>query len=204
MGIYFEVRGAAYRHSEHDTPRLRAMSISYNCEDGVLLISGANGVGKTTLLSIIAGELSPTHGSITRSAHFVDNVMCIFQSTGLFRDLTVMQNLEASRMSADCIQAASEKYQLSSLLNHKAHTLSGGEDRRVQIARCTFSDKPLWLVDEATAALDEQTSLQFLDDCRQHIVGKRGGIVLVAHDRFWIDRLKNLLPVERFKEVLLR
>lgn len=132
--------------------------ISFDLAAGTcLVLRGPNGIGKTTLLKMLAGLLPPHQGSLqidasqTAYAGHLDAVKA---------QLTVAENLRfwAGVYGTGDIQAALKKLDLSALSDRPAHTLSAGQKRRLGLGRLLVSDRQIWLLDEPTASLDSQNT----------------------------------------------
>lgn len=157
------------------------LNIELEMQQSLLGIVGASGCGKSTLLKNIVGLLKPTQGYIQFKQHIlVDTrkniqlpmhqrkIALIFQQALLFPHLNVKQNL----CYAEKMLAASERkfqfddivalLELKSLLQRKAHQLSGGEAQRVSIGRALLSSPNLLLLDEPLTGLDRQLKQQIL------------------------------------------
>jgi len=201
--VYFNAREIAYRYPRATQLTPKPISLEHSTKDGVLCIEAPNGYGKTTLLSLILGELAPTKGMIERSRDFASNTACVFQRTGLFPNLTVIENFLSSRIDRQRFESISVRHCIDHILDSPAGLLSRGEEKRVQIARCVVSGRGLWIIDEATANLDHASSALFLDDCVEHVVSG-GGMVVVSHDYSWMSDLETSLRYSgRFRKVVL-
>jgi lipopolysaccharide export system ATP-binding protein len=130
---------------------------------------GPNGAGKTTSFYMMAGLVLPTQGSV-----FLDNtnitkepfyqrakrgISYLPQTTSLFMDLTVEENLRLplefiTKNPDPKIQAVLEQFEITRLRNSQARLLSGGEKRRLEIARCLLTDPKFILLDEPFAGID--------------------------------------------------
>ncbi|WP_196594765.1 ABC-F family ATP-binding cassette domain-containing protein [Pectinatus sottacetonis] len=155
-------------------------------------ILGPNGIGKSTLLNIIAGELEPTKGSVK-----IGETVKIgyFRQKNPTMDETV-RAIEYIKEAANYITladgtqvSASQLMELflfdGSLQWTPIAKLSGGEKRRLYLLRILMSSPNVLLLDEPTNDLDLQT-MAVLED---FIDKFNGAIVFVSHDRFFIDRL---------------
>ena len=186
--------------------------------DGELvLLLGASGCGKTTLLSAFAAILTPTAGSILfgdvevtelRGAALTDyrrrSVGVVFQAFNLVPSLTAHENVQAplrlgGLRARDARQRADELIErvgLSDRAGHRPGDLSGGQQQRVAIARALAHDPPLVMADEPTAHLDYIQVDGVLQLLRE--VAGPGRIVVVAtHDERLLplaDRVVELTP----------
>jgi ATP-binding cassette subfamily C protein CydC len=149
---------AAYPGSR--VAQLQDVSLHIEAGERVALI-GASGAGKSTLLAVLAGELAPRSGRVQAPAHCL-----LTQRTELFQDslrdnlrlaapaagdARLWEVLEAAGLAAD-IRATARV--LDTPLGEGGLGLSGGQSRRLALARLLLRDVPLWLLDEATEALD--------------------------------------------------
>ncbi|HWK87325.1 MAG TPA: heme ABC exporter ATP-binding protein CcmA [Xanthobacteraceae bacterium] len=155
-----------------------------------LAVTGPNGAGKTSLLRIIAGLLSPAGGRVAledgglplnESCHFVSHY------DGVKGALTVMENLsffcallggatDGKRSVAPA--AALSRLGLGALGELPAYVLSAGQKRRLALSKLLAAPRPIWLLDEPTAALDVTGKEVLLGMIGEHRA--RGGMVVVA------------------------
>jgi putative ABC transport system ATP-binding protein len=153
---------------------LDRLSLSAASGELVLLL-GPSGCGKTTLLSALAGILTPSAGSIRVGGQDVTGlrngalthyrrhtVGIVFQAFNLIPSLTAGENVAAPlwaagvgrRAARDRAEALLESVGLADRVRHRPGDLSGGQQQRVAIARALVHDPPLLLADEPTAHLD--------------------------------------------------
>jgi NitT/TauT family transport system ATP-binding protein len=124
---------------------------SLEIHDGeILCILGASGVGKTTLLNILAG-LTSYEGTITEACQ---RVSYIFQEPRLLPALTVLQNLTYVGMTKEQAVQILQETELLSLARKRPAELSGGERQRVSIARAFGTPFDILLLDEPFSCLD--------------------------------------------------
>ena len=150
-------------------------------------ITGANGSGKTTLLRALAGLTRPESGTIgwNDAGPLAESRAYVGHAPGFKDTLTVAENL-ALGWALDGEPAADAREIVSALaragLEHQRHLavarLSQGQKKRLHLARLTRSTRRLWLLDEPTAALDDQGVGLFADVVSDHL--RRGGIAVVA------------------------
>ncbi len=161
-------------------------------------VVGKNGVGKTTLLNIITGDLMPDHGEVVigETTHF-----------GYYRQEPPnwpedMKVIDVVKEVAEVIKLADGAYiSAAQFLNHflfphdMHHTpvskLSGGEKRRLQLLRVLIKAPNFLILDEPTNDLDILT-LNVLED---YLLAFEGTIMIVSHDRYFMDKLTNHLFV---------
>ena len=127
-----------------------------------LMVTGRNGAGKSTLLAVLAGRLKPEAGTVTASevgeATLSECLHVVGHRDGLKSPLTAEENLAFARdlLGAPTAspRAALEELGLGHALRLPVAYLSAGQRRRVALARLLVCRRPLWLLDEPTAALD--------------------------------------------------
>ncbi len=152
---------------------------NFEFNDGrVTYIIGESGVGKTTLLRIIAGLDKEYSGQITPN---LDKISYVFQEPRLFSNLTVEENItmvtETSRYTAE------EVLSLVELENEKASlpsSLSGGMKMRIALARAIYYDADVFLMDEPFSALDEELKSRMLPKIFDTLKGKT--VIIVSHN----------------------
>lgn len=157
---------------------------------------GASGVGKSTLLRLLAGL--PT-GVEFRGT--VSTLPCALmgQDAGLFPWLTVAQNvglgsrLRRERGDATRIAALIEAVELAGLEDRRPGQLSGGQRQRVALARTLAEDRPLVLLDEPFSALDARLRLQTGDMAARLLRGRT--VLMVTHDPSEAARLGDRIVV---------
>ena len=159
-------------------------NFSIKFEEGkVSAVMGRSGVGKTTLLNCIA-SLTDYSGNISG----VDGVSYIFQEDRLVPHLSVYGNLEMvctdydRHKSSQKIREILEKVQLLDKATSLASNLSGGEKKRVALARAFLSEKSVMLLDEPLNSLDIGLKLRFNEYFLNLIKEDKKTAVFVTHD----------------------
>lgn len=180
------VRALACRRGE----RLLFTEVGFDLAPGeALLLRGANGVGKTTLLMALAGVITPFAGSVRiagRSEEDGPDLGLLFYRAGLKARLTVFENLAfwaaLDGGASSAIAAVLEQVGLGGFEGLDAGFLSSGQLRRLALARLLLADRPIWLLDEPGAALDRQGEALVESLIDRHL--DRGGLVVAAthHD----------------------
>lgn len=157
-------------------------------------IVGANGAGKTTLLKMLTGELEPDSGKVTIS-NKLTGVMIDQQRSLLSPDATVRQVLAEGgdwldvRGSRKHVQAHLKDFLFDpKIVDTKVGILSGGERSRLLLAREFARKSNLLVLDEPTNDLDLET----LDLLQEVIADYEGTVLLVSHDRDFLDRTVTL------------
>lgn len=172
-------------------------------EGEVLSIVGPSGIGKTTLIKIMAGLEPANSGEITinNEAISIDgersdaNIGLIFQDFNLFPNFTVMDNITLAPINVNKVPAEKAKEQALSLLESlgmadKAdlypYQLSGGQKQRVAIARALAMSPKILAYDEPTSGLDESSTKQVAEFVKT--LKSRGVTqVIITHDQFFAE-----------------
>ena len=164
-----------------------------------LLVTGPNGAGKSSLLRMIAGLVQVARGrlrlvdgqadrTVAEQAHYLGH------QDALKGALTVTENLDfwSRYLGGPGNQAAAlEAVGLDGVADLPAAYLSAGQRRRLSIARLLPVPRPIWLLDEPTAALDRAAQATLTDLMRQHLGG--GGMILAAtHGPIGLDGATEL------------
>jgi heme exporter protein A len=168
-------------------PRLLFQDLSFNVKAGeALVLRGANGSGKTSLLRVLAGLTKPDGGHATWDGDPVPRGIAIYQghANALKDDFTAAENLadalafDGVAVSNDDQAQAMEKVGLAERHHVLARRLSQGQKRRVGLARLLLANKLLWLLDEPTNALDAEGVALFEGIVNTHLA--QGGMACIA------------------------
>lgn len=168
--------------------------------DGVTVLFGPSGAGKTSVLHMVAGLLRPDRGHIRvgEALLFGEGIDLpperrragyVFQESRLFPHLRVAANLRYGAGPTAAIEGVAELLDIAHLLGRWPRTLSGGEAKRVAIGRALLSNPAFLLLDEPTASLDRGRAHEVetaILDIRDRL---RLPILMVTHDRAQADRL---------------
>jgi len=176
----------------------------------ILLITGPNGCGKTTLIQSICGMKNLESGHISlnkvniqhQESDYLDNILYIGHKNGLNDDLTVLENLkylcvfDSSADSRDTkkIRRSMEYFNISKYESYTVSQLSEGNKRRVALARLFLTKKKIWLLDEPLNNLDGDTTKVLIKLFADH-QDNQGLIILSSHS----DLSKELNNVKSFK-----
>lgn len=157
------------------------------CSGEALIVVGANGVGKSSLLRIIAGLRAPCAGHIRLSglpddAPHAEQVHYLGHEDAVKATLTVAANLAFWRKvlgpTGQDVEEALEEVGLGGLGRLPATALSAGQKRRLALARLLVCRRPLWVLDEPTTALDASGQALFAARARAHL--SEGGLIIAA------------------------
>ena len=160
-----------------------------------LAIVGANGSGKSTLLKVLTGRETASAGQVVweRGVTFTDFNQ--IQSELDLKD-TVTHAVNTFGMGYGATRKQVNRFltllQFSEMdLQQKIGTLSGGQQARVALAKCLLSGSAALILDEPTNHLD-LTSTQVMEQALAHFPG---AIIVVSHDRFFLDKIATRLLV---------
>ena len=152
-------------------------------EKGVCIITGSSGIGKTTLLRIIAGLDKDYSGNIENSG--IGRVSYMFQEYRLFPTLSALKNVVAvtseTKEDEKCAAELLARLGFSSEdLIKKPRALSGGMKQRVAFARAVIKNAPILILDEPTKELDD-ASINVMSKIIKEEAKKRL-VIVVTHD----------------------
>lgn len=157
-------------------------------------VIGVNGMGKSTLLKILAGVEEPDDGTVIMGNHVK---MAYLEQTPVFEDtLTILKAALRGLDQQDMVlesEAKSMLYQLGFTdIEQTVKHLSGGQKKRIALVNTVLQPVEILILDEPTNHLDNEMS-QWLED---FLVKFKGAVVMVTHDRYFLDRV-----VDRIVEV---
>jgi ABC-type nitrate/sulfonate/bicarbonate transport system ATPase subunit len=166
---------------EYEKPVLSSFSYEFP-QQGAVLLRGGSGVGKTTLLRLIAGLESPSSGEISFSEEPV--ISMVFQEARLIPHCNVLENLLVVRKEKDTEKALSllSSLSLDGAEKKFPHELSGGMKLRVAIARSLYYGGNLFLWDEPTKELDPKNREVIAQIIQE--VSRKHLIIIATHDPF--------------------
>ncbi len=157
--------------------RLLFRALSLACDAGESChITGANGIGKSSLIRILAGLLRPYAGKIDREGAMglVDERLALDTNLPLGRALAFWQRIDGCREPGRAL----DLLQLGPLRDVPVRYLSTGQKKRAALARLLNRGCPIWLLDEPLNGLDSQAQKVFETLIEQHCAN--GGIAIVA------------------------
>ncbi len=192
--MLFDVKNIEYRTEDHLI--LDKYSVSVH-EGNHLLLLGASGCGKTTLMNLMAGLLKPSSGDIgyqdTRYASLSEDQMdklraenfgFVFQKLHLIGHLSVAQNIALAQIDPNPshIQELMNDLDLSGKEGRKACDLSVGEAQRVAIARAVANSPKVIFADEPTSALDDMNTGKVMDLIFSQATKTGATVIAATHD----------------------
>ena len=195
-----KLQNISFRYPTNKEFTLRKINFLINHGDKVA-IKGKSGSGKTTLLNVIIGLISPNSGSVLintkniknkiRLRKWLNNIAYISQNNFIVDD-TILYNItfekDSKNIDEDLLNNSLKSSGLDSVckkLNKGVHTiigergiqLSGGQKQRIAIARAFYSKRQVFILDEATNALDKQSETKILKKLFKEDIT----LILVSH-----------------------
>lgn len=172
----------------------------------MLLLQGQNGSGKTSLLRVIAGMLTPESGELNwndvpvlnQRQDYHGSIAWLSHRTGLKGDLSLVENLRFERalrrQSSVDFDDACKRLGIGRLKRLPVRSLSAGQQRRVSLARLLLSDVALWLMDEPFTNLDRDGRELVTELVKKHL--DTGGLcVMATHQSVEIDAPINRITL---------
>ena len=205
--------------------------VSLNIHDGSIIgVSGASGIGKSTLAKILCGVTKPDKGEAFLDGQLLVSeksnydrrrglsIQMVYQQpyatldpsqkigAGL-RELISYHRLTKNRLETEkLISDILAQMQLPpKILAHLPRQISGGEAQRVALARCLLLRPKLLILDEATSMLDVSTQANLLALVKAQMIPSGGSVLFISHDRaltnFYCDTVYEFDEGHRLKEV---
>lgn len=185
--VVLEMEGVGYSYEDAGEPLLKDLEIVIERGERVALL-GPNGTGKSTIMRLATGELSPQEG-IVRLGH---NVAPAYQDQQLAQ-LEGSKTVLEETMDATGLDAPDARDLLGSFLFSgedvfkKVSSLSGGEKNRLSIAEIVVSGANLLVLDEPTNNLD----IPAREALEEALVRYRGTLFFISHDRYFLRKLSS-------------
>ena len=196
---YIQVKNSFKRYQVGETEIIANHDVNFEIEKGeFVIILGASGAGKSTVLNILGGMDTNDEGEVwidgvnisnfdeTQLTYYRrDDVGFVFQFYNLVPNLTAKENVE---LAAEIVKDAwdAEEALKAVGLGHRLHNfpaqLSGGEQQRVSIARAIAKKPKILLCDEPTGALDYQTGKQVLKILQEMSRNYGATVIIVTHN----------------------
>ncbi len=167
-------------------------------KEKITTLVGSSGSGKTTILRMLNKLISPTEGKVLYNGtdlHNIDSVLhrrevlMLTQNPSIF-DGGIRDNLNAGLifqgkklMEDEVLKQTLEQVKLNKSLDTPANTLSGGEKQRLALARILILNPLVYLLDEPSSALDDETEDILIQMLIQYVQNNRKTIVMVTHSK---------------------
>lgn len=192
---FLHVHGIQHTYFTKKSATTALADVSLEIEEGESIsFLGPSGCGKTTLLSIIAGLLEPTAGTVSLEGKKIgevrENIGYMLQQDYLFPWKTIEENILIGLKISDQLDSANKAYALNLLEkmglkgveSQFPKQLSGGMRQRVALVRTLATEPKLLLLDEPFSALDYQTKLKLEDLVSKTLKSFGKTAILVTHD----------------------
>ena len=205
--------------------------VSLTIPDGSIIgVSGASGIGKSTLAKILCGVMPPDAGEVFLDGQLLVSeksnydrrrglsIQMVYQQphatldpsqkigAGL-RELIFYHHLVENKKAAETLitDVLAQMQLPSKILAHLPRQISGGEAQRVALARCLLLSPKLLILDEATSMLDVSTQANLLAFIKAQMIPSGGSVLFISHDRaltdFYCDTVYEFDEDHRLKEV---
>lgn len=180
-----------------------------------ILITGASGCGKTTLLHLISGLISPQSGSIyvrgeditkLRGAELdryrgseigiVFQVPHFIKSLSAFENLAIVASLNNQQLDKAYIDSLFASLNIDHCKNSKTTEMSQGELQRLSIARAMINKPSLILADEPTSSLDDRNCKEAISLLHRQSEKLQAGLVIITHDKRLIPDFSRIIHLE--------
>ena len=201
------IKGVAKRFGE--VTALHSVDLTIADREFMVLL-GASGCGKTTLLRIIAGLETPSQGEVWIGGRRVDHlpprsrgIAMVFQNYAVFPHLTVFENIAfglrmAKKPQAEVdrrVRRTAELMHIEGLLKRYSGELSGGQRQRVAVARALAMEPDVILMDEPLSNLDALLRLEMRAELKGVLADSRTTTIYVTHDQVEAMSLADRISV---------
>ncbi|MGZ3790243.1 MAG: ABC transporter ATP-binding protein [Bacteriovorax sp.] len=175
-----------------------------------ILLMGPSGIGKSTLLHLIAGLVTPRSGEVKIAGNFLsslrpserstfrkNNIGVVFQKLNLIPHLSILENLQLANgnpTDKSKIYHLLKTFDLESKKDQMAHELSLGGQQRVAIIRSLLNKPKILLADEPTSSLDNNNALKVIKLLQE--VPNECTLLVVSHDERMKSHFKHILNFE--------
>ncbi len=187
--------------------RLLFSDLSFSVQAGELLqLEGPNGVGKTSLMRVLAGFLPATAGQLFWQGQpleacrddFNQSLVFIGHLAGIKAELTPLENLHWFAAldgfdDEERLESALDRVGLRGFEDQPCHQLSAGQKRRVALARLLFTQRPLWMLDEPFTALDK-SGVAAMERLLADHAAEGGAVILTSHHA--LESLQGLQKIQ--------
>ncbi|MBN2824813.1 MAG: ABC transporter ATP-binding protein [Campylobacterales bacterium] len=209
-------------NKNHTVTAIEDINLEFN-EGELIVLKGASGSGKSTILSLIAGLSKPTSGEVIVEGKRIsklpddflalfrrENIGFIFQKYNLISNLSVLDNIIVPLIPNNPdekeleirVDKLLEKLHIADKKHLLVRNLSGGEQQRVAIARAYINEPHIIIADEPTANLDEKLSLEFIEILRE-LKSANKTTIIATHDPlfFELDFVDRIIEVQKGRVV---
>jgi putative ABC transport system ATP-binding protein len=216
MSTIIEFKNVTKKYNVGEVEINALIGVSFSVEEGeFVVVQGASGAGKTTILNILGGMDGATSGEIIVNGENIEryndraltkyrreNIGFVFQFYNLISNLTALENVEFAAEVSENHLNASDVLEQVGLLDRARNfptQLSGGEQQRVAIARAVAKNPLLLLCDEPTGALDDMTGKMVLSLLQQVNHDYKKTVVLITHNSLIAPMADKVIRVKSGK-----
>ena len=177
----------------------KKFQFNFSVKEGeIVTLEGPSGIGKTTLVNLIAGFLQPEKGEIYWHKERIDSldpverpVSTIFQTDNLFEHLSCFQNVSLAsssdgKISNSRVEQINNYFLemgIGNLQSRFPGEISGGQQARVSIVRALFGKQTILLLDEPVSSLDERTRFETLEVIKKTALKYNLTLIIVSHQK---------------------
>lgn len=210
-----EFKNVSFGYDGVSTPVLQGIDLTLDKNASLGLI-GKTGAGKTTLVDLLLGLLTPTSGEIlidgvalTDETRRAWQLNCAYVTQHIYLcDDTIRANIafglpdhaidddmvrRAAKMAAidDFIETLPQQY--DTIIGENGIRLSGGQRQRIGLARALYLDRPVLVLDEATSALDDETERDVMTAIDN--LAERKTLIIIAHRRHTLEKVSKIIDL---------
>jgi len=202
-----------HHYGQRPVLRIESVDIPSGCHVG---IHGESGSGKTSLLHLVSGLLTPSSGSVlvhgqavsdmgeaARDRFRSSHIGYVFQTFNLLDGFSTLENVmlaqvfNKGRSNREQAMYMLSRVGLADRAASRPSELSVGQQQRVCIARALVNDPQIVLADEPTGSLDPETASSIMDLLQEAAAGKT--LLTVTHDRSMLTRFERTVDMEGFR-----
>lgn len=207
-----EIKDLNYSYKDGDGKRVIFDNAEAEFDNGLFYaILGESGSGKTTFLSVIAGQDNRYEGEVLFNGKEIKTigldkyrrtgVSMIYQNYNLINNYSAVENIMVAMDISENVKQLDKSRILAVLndlgidekkANRKASSLSGGEQQRVAIARSILTDSPIIVADEPTGNLDNKNGQEVIEIFRKLAKEMNKCVIMVTHN----DRLAEVVDID--------
>ena len=199
---FIEIKNLNFKHNENLEYIFENLYAKFE-KNKIYSLSGTSGVGKTTFFDLLMGLLNPIKGELYSDNNkfeayrnsYWQRKICHIPQNSLLTDASILENvtygidlknINMERVKKACKIAEIENLiknsenGLDSIIGERGLKISGGERQRLTIAKAVYANKDIYLFDEATNAIDEETEMKIYGNLRSILDNKI--IILISHN----------------------
>jgi len=199
---FIEIKNLSFKHNENLEFIFENLYAKFE-KNKIYALSGISGVGKTTFFDLLIGLLSPIKGEFYSDSNkfkiyrnnYWQSKICHIPQNSLLTDTSILENvtygLDLKKINIESVKSACKIAEIENLIKNSENGLntiigerglkiSGGERQRLTIAKAIYANKDIYLFDEATNAIDEDTEMKIYKNLRNALKNKI--IILISHN----------------------